>query len=76
MRKIVSFKEISATQLVCTFDNNVTKKIDLSPFINSEAFGFLKNKNAVYFLTNHKRHLEWQPQNVDLSADTLWHVGN
>ncbi|TAF72222.1 MAG: DUF2442 domain-containing protein [Bacteroidetes bacterium] len=75
MRTIVSYKEIDRLQLIFTFDDHSEKKIDLTPYVNSEVFGFLKDKEASYAIKNEKYHLEWYPFDADLSADTLWHIG-
>lgn len=75
MRTIVSCKELNRLHLVCKFNDNTEKNIDLTPFSNSEVFGFLKDDTCKYHITNEKYHLEWHPFEADLSADTLWHIG-
>lgn len=76
MRTITSFQEVNRFLLKCSFNDNTEKNIDLTQFINSEAFRFLKDNSSQYYITNEKYHLVWHPYDVDLSADTLWHIGN
>ncbi len=62
-------------EIVCTFEEGTIRKVDLSELLQSPVFqpltyptNFLKAENRGYYV-------EWPDWEIDLSADTLWHLG-
>ena len=75
MRTLVAVKPLNDYVLACEFANGISKNVDIKPFLEKEAFkplamggNFLKVVNKNYFV-------EWLGLEIDLSADTLWHLG-
>ena len=75
MREITHIEFQSKYELICEFNDNSRKYIDLKVFADKEAFLFLKNENHFSELINKKYFIEWPAFEADLSADTLWHIG-
>lgn len=75
MRKIISLDAIENYQLIIKFDNGVQKLFDLKPYFTAPVFKILKDENIFKKVENHGYFIEWKNQEVDLSADTLWHDG-
>jgi hypothetical protein len=62
--------------LLYEFDDGTKKKADIKPFFNSEVFEPLKDINLFHNIKTHGYFVSWLHETVDLSADTLWHIGN
>lgn len=62
-------------QLLVKFDDGIEKKVDLKPYIQLPVFSILKDINIFQKVINKGYFIEWQGQEIDLSADTLWHDG-
>ena len=62
-------------QLSVKFDNGIEKNFDLKPYLQLPVFSILKNISIFQKVTNRGYFIEWQEQEIDLSADTLWHDG-
>lgn len=76
MREITHIEFKSNFDLVCQFNDNTTKLINLSEIAKSEVFQFLNDKNHITQFINKGYYIEWPKYEADLSADTLWHLGN
>lgn len=75
MRKIVSLEPTQDFQLFVKFDNGVKKKVDIKPYLQFPVFSVLKNLDVFQSVINKVYFIEWKDQELDLSADTLWHDG-
>ena len=75
MRKITSIIPTDDFYLIAKFDNGVEKRLDFSPYLSLPVFAILKDKNVFQKIKNQKFFVEWPGQELDLSADTLWHEG-
>ena len=75
MRKIEEIKVLENYILFCRFSNGDEKFVDIKPFLNSEAFLPLKNYSIFSNIKNHTFFISWLDENVYLSADTLWNIG-
>jgi hypothetical protein len=75
MRFLTYIKPLSDYRLVCMFDNGIEKVADLTQYLQSEAFRPLQNPELFNGVQNKQYYVEWLDGDVDLSADTLWHIG-
>ena len=57
------------------FINGEVKIFDLSPYLGKEAFLPLKEPGNFGKVVNKSYFVEWMGLDIDLSADTLWHLG-
>ena len=75
MRLLTNVAPLNNYRLVCTFDNGVEKVADISHYLESEAFKPLHNLQLFSKVQNREYYVEWLDGEIDLSADTLWHIG-
>lgn len=75
MRTIISIKPMDNFKLMCTFSDGSIKVADTFPYLNGEAFKPLLNPAIFSKVENRKLYVEWPAYELDLSADTLWHIG-
>jgi Protein of unknown function (DUF2442) len=75
MRTIVSIQPMENFKLLCSFSDGSTKIADTSPYLKGEAFKPLLNPAEFSKIENRKLYVEWPEHELDLSADTLWHIG-
>ena len=75
MRTIAAIKPLTGYQLECVFEDGTIKIADLSGFLNAPAFTPLLDKNNFNNVSNEKYFIEWKELELDLSSDTLWHLG-
>ncbi|MFI5163816.1 MAG: DUF2442 domain-containing protein [Bacteroidia bacterium] len=75
MKKIISLLPMEDFQFHVKFDDGTEKKFDLKPYFQFPVFLDLKNKNLFPKAVNRGYFIEWEGQEIDLSADTLWHEG-
>ncbi|MBY0435583.1 MAG: DUF2442 domain-containing protein [Cyclobacteriaceae bacterium] len=75
MRKIVSLSAMEDFQLKLKFDDGSEKKFDVKPYFQFPVFSILKDPSVFKQVINRSYYIEWQGQQIDLSADTLWHEG-
>jgi hypothetical protein len=75
MRRIISLSTIENFQLRLKFDDGVEKTVDMKPYFKFPVFSILEIPSIFNQVTNRSYYIEWQGQQIDLSADTLWHDG-
>lgn len=75
MKKIIKIEIHPPNEIFCYFEGGINKKADISECLKTPVFeplnnpiNLLKGENKGYFV-------EWPDWDVDLSADTLWHLG-
>jgi hypothetical protein len=75
MRTITNIKVLSDFRLECLFSDGSKKIADIKPYLNSEVFKPLADPHIFSSsLSNQGYFVEWRDYDVDLSADTLWHI--
>jgi len=62
-------------QLLLEFDNGTKKLFSMLPYLDAPVFRILKDEAIFRQVKNQNSFIEWQPYEIDLSADTLWHDG-
>jgi hypothetical protein len=75
MRILNSVKPLDDYILDCEFTDGISKKVDIKPFLDKEAFKPLSNGANFLKVVNKNYFVEWLGLEIDLSADTLWHLG-
>ncbi len=75
MKKLQQVEPLSDFLLSCLFEGGVHKIADVKPYLQSEAFKSLKDMAVFNKVVNKLYYVEWLNEEVDLSADTLWHIG-
>lgn len=75
MRKLQIVKAKDGYLLDCYFNDGSRKVADIKPYLQSEAFQPLNDIAIFKLVTNNQLYVSWQNEEVDLSADTLWHIG-
>jgi hypothetical protein len=75
MKKILSIKPMEDYKLLCSFSDGTVKVADIIPYLQDEAFKPLLNPAAFSKIENRDYYAEWPQYELDLSADTLWHIG-
>ncbi len=74
MRTLTTITPINDFRLECIFDDGSKKVADIKPFLKTEAFKPLMNQEAFSQIKNRQYYVEWTDYEIDLSADTLWHI--
>ena len=75
MRTLINVKALTGFRLDCIFNDGSRKIADIKPFLDKEFFKPLTDPNIFGSrLHNGGYFVEWKDYNVDLSADTLWHI--
>lgn len=74
MKTLKQIIPLTDFRLECIFDNGSRKVADIKPFLKTEAFMPLKDLQAFKSVTNKNYFAEWAGYDLDLSADTLWHI--
>jgi Protein of unknown function (DUF2442) len=75
MRTIINIKALSDFRLECLFNDGSRKIADIKPYLSAEAFKPLSDPRIFSsMLSNQEYFVEWKDYNIDLSADTLWHI--
>ncbi len=75
MRTIVSIEPLDSHKLLCAFSDGTSKIADTTDYLKGEAFKPLLNSKEFSKIENHKHFVMWPDYDLDLSADTLWHIG-
>jgi hypothetical protein len=75
MRTITDIKALSDYRLECVFDDGSKRIADIKPYLTAEAFKPLSDPRVFSAALRNKGYfVEWKDQDIDLSADTLWHI--
>ncbi len=74
MRTLITIIQLNDFRLECLFNDGTKKIADIKPFLETEVFKPLMNENAFSQFKNQKYFVEWSDYEIDLSADTLWHI--
>jgi hypothetical protein len=75
MRIITNIKALSDFRLECIFNDGTKKVADIKPYLTAEAFKPLFDPRIFSStLLNQGYFVEWKGYDIDLSADTLWHI--
>ncbi len=74
MRTIKEIKTLNDFKLECIFDDGTKGIADIKPFLSTEAFRPLAEPKAFSAIRNCGYFVEWSQYELDLSADTLWHI--
>jgi hypothetical protein len=75
MRTITNIKALSDFRLECVFSDGTRKIADIKPYLAVEAFKPLLDPHIFSSsLLNQGYFVEWKDYDIDLSADTLWHI--
>jgi hypothetical protein len=75
MRTIRDIQPLENYRLKCIFDDGTIKTADISIYLEGNAFKPLLEKEQFNKVKNHFYFIEWPEHELDLSADTLWHIG-
>ncbi len=75
MRTLSAVEAMDNYKLQCTFDNGIKKIADISVYLKAAAFRPLQQPNIFKKVSNRSYFVEWADEEIDLSADTLWHIG-
>lgn len=77
MRTLIDIKPLSNFRLECLFSDGTKKIADIKPYLDKEVFKPLNNPNIFSSaLYNGGYYVEWKNYDIDLSADTLWHIAS
>ncbi len=75
MKKIINIDVKPPHKIVCTFEDGSIRNADISELLQSPVFQPLTNPINLLKAENRGYFVEWPDWEVDLSADTLWHLG-
>ncbi len=75
MRRLQSIEVKDDYTLACVFGNGESKIADIKPYLQSEVFKPLIDKTIFNQIKNKGNYVAWLNDEIDLSADTLWHIG-
>jgi Protein of unknown function (DUF2442) len=76
MKSLIHIEPLENFRLKCIFSDNKIKTADLNSYLRQgEAFKPLLNKENFNRVQNRSYFIEWPEYELDLSADTLWHIG-
>ena len=75
MQIISTIKPLNNYQLECVFADASIKIADLTEYLNAPAFKPLLEKKEFDDVFNSSYFIEWEKYDIDVSADTLWHIG-
>lgn len=74
MRTLTKVIPLNDFRLECLFMDGTKKIADIKPFLKTEVFKPLINPDAFSKIKNCEYFVEWSDYEIDLSADTLWHI--
>ena len=75
MKKILSLLPTEDFEFRLKFDDGAEKNFDFKPYFKFPVFSILKDYKLFQKAINRGYFIEWKEQEIDLSADTLWHEG-
>ncbi|MEY2829485.1 MAG: hypothetical protein RIQ33_1343 [Bacteroidota bacterium] len=71
--QIIALQPLDDFQLLLQFKTGEQRKFDCKPYLQYPVFKVLLNEQLFKQVINRQLFIEWQPYEIDLSADTLWH---
>ena len=75
MRTLKEVNPLHDFRLECVFEDGSIRIADIKPFLNAEAFKPLLDPEIFSnMLRNNGYYIDWKELEIDLSADTLWHI--
>lgn len=74
MKILTHITALNDFRLECLFEDGTKKIADIKPFLKTEAFKPLNDSEAFSKIKNRHYFVEWADHELDLSADTLWHI--
>lgn len=75
MRNLLSIHANDDFTIVCTFSGGDIKLANVEPLLEGVAFKPLRNKEEFKLVISRGYYIEWPKHELDISADTLWHIG-
>ncbi len=75
MRTIKNINALDNFNLFVEFTTGEKKTFDMNAYLKLPAFEPLNNAILFSNVANKKYYIVWEPFDIDLSADTLWHEG-
>ena len=75
MRSLTMVQVRDGFFLECSFDDASIKMADIKPYLSSEAFQPLRDIMIFKTVINSENYVSCPNEEVDLSTDTLWHIG-
>ena len=75
MKTIVALQPLANHRLLCDFSDGTKKIADTTGYLKGEAFIPLLNSQEFFKVENRNYYVVWPKYDLDLSADTLWHIG-
>ena len=75
MRLLTKVAPLPDYRLACTFEDGTEKIANISQYLHSEVFKPLTDLRLFNTVQNRQYYVEWLDGEVDLSADTLWYIG-
>ena len=75
MKTLSAIEPLDNYKIRCTFDDGEKKIADISVYLQSPVFSPLQEPRIFKQVSNQGYFVEWADQEIDLSADTLWHIG-
>lgn len=75
MRTISKINVLENFNLFIEFSNGEKKIFDMKAYLKFLAFEPLIKPSDFKKVINKKYYIVWEPFDIDLSADTLWHEG-
>ena len=75
MRTITAIQTKENFLLNVRFDNGTEKVFDMKPYLQLPVFASLNQPAVFEKVVNRGYFIEWVADEIDLSADTLWHEG-
>jgi len=75
MRTLTEVKPLGDFRIECLFSDGSKGIADIKPILTAEVFKPLSDP-AIFssMLRNNGYFIDWKEQEIDLSADTLWHI--
>lgn len=74
MLRVIDADYVKDYTLLLSFNDGTKKKVDLSPYLNGEVFGALKDKNLFIQYALTPITIEWV-NGADLAPEFLYEIG-
>jgi Protein of unknown function (DUF2442) len=75
MRTISKINALENFNLFVEFTSGEKKTFDMNTYLKLPAFEPINKPAFFKKVVNKKYYVVWEPFDIDLSADTLWHEG-